>query len=120
MRIVGIHLRPPVSAEWSAERNRQLSDLAALARREIDPLVLVGDFNVTPYSPFFTQTLASAGLRDSGRARGVHFSWPTFFPILGIPIDLCVISGHLAVLEHRRGPGIGSDHYPIIATVALR
>lgn len=120
VRILGVHLRPPTNAVGSTERNRQLSDLATIASRETEPLLVMGDLNITPYSPVFTDTLGATGLLDTGRARGWYFSWPTFLPILGIPIDLCMVSEHFVVLDHQRGPYFGSDHYPLMATVALR
>lgn len=120
VRVLGVHLRSPTSAAWSAERNRQLSQLVAIARQEPGPLVVVGDFNISPYSPIFMAALPPTGLRDSGRARGLNFSWPTSVPLLGIPIDLCMISEHFAVLDHRRGPAFGSDHYPMTSTLVLK
>jgi len=120
IRIIGAHLKPPVTTAWAEERNRQLAELAALAREEADPLLVIGDFNITPYSPLFTRYLEPSGLRDARRARGWTFSWPTFLPLLGIPIDHCLISKQFAVLDHRRGRAFGSDHYPVTVELALR
>ncbi len=120
VRILGVHLKPPMNAAWAAERDRQLAQLAEMAYQEAGPIVAVGDFNITPYSPVFAATLAGSGLADTGRARGWDFSWPTFLPILGVPIDLCMISEHFVVLDHRRGLDFGSDHYPVIVEMALR
>ena len=119
VRLLGVHLRPPVSTEWAAERNRQLAQLTAMARKDSAPLIALGDFNITPYSPLFTSELAGSGLRDARLSRGWGFSWPTFLPILGIPIDLCMVSGQFIVLDHRHGPAFGSDHNPVMATLAL-
>ena len=80
VRVLGVHLRSPTSSGWSAERNRQLSQLAAIARQEPGPLVVVGDFNVSPYSPVFMAAMAPTGLRDTGLARGWNYSWPTSVP----------------------------------------
>ena len=120
VRVLGVHLRSPTSAEFSAERDRQLSQLSELARREAGPLLVLGDFNISPYSPIFATTLGASGLEDTGRERGWSFSWPTFLPILGVPIDLFLTSEHFVTLDHRRGPDFGSDHYPMTAAVALR
>lgn len=119
-RLLGVHLRSPVNAERAAERNQQLSQLTAIARQEAGPLLVLGDFNISPYSPIFASTLGTSGLHDSGLARGWHFSWPTYLHVPGVPIDLFLLSEHFVALDHRRGPAFGSDHYPMIATVALR
>jgi endonuclease/exonuclease/phosphatase (EEP) superfamily protein YafD len=41
-------------------------------------------------------------------------------PVLRIPIDHCLVSSELVVLEHTVGPDIGSDHYPLLVTLAVR
>jgi endonuclease/exonuclease/phosphatase (EEP) superfamily protein YafD len=118
IRLIGLHLRAPTSPAKAAERVRQFADLDALTRGEALPLVVVGDFNSTPYSPYFSDWLADAGLRDAHGA-GFGITWPTFLPILGIPIDHCVVSPSLGVAAFRRLPAFGSDHYPILCRLTL-
>jgi endonuclease/exonuclease/phosphatase (EEP) superfamily protein YafD len=40
-------------------------------------------------------------------------------PVLGIPIDHCLVSEEIRVIAHRRLPAFGSDHYPILAELAI-
>src|SRR5690606_12763568 len=101
------------------ERNRQLERLAALRAASPEPLLVLGDFNCTPFSPHFRDWLDAGGLRTTLARRGVGISWPTFLPVLGIAIDHVVVSSEFTVLEHRRLPAFGSDHYPIMARIAL-
>lgn len=119
LRLLGVHLKPPMRPSWLAERNRQLAALAALSATTPGPLIVAGDFNVTPYSPYFSDWLATTGLRTTTTGRGPSFSWPAFLPVLGIPIDHCVVSEQITVIEHRRLSSFGSDHYPILARLAL-
>jgi len=117
--LVGVHLRSPTSGWRAGQRNWQY-ELLAQHRAEIDgPLVVTGDFNTTPYSPFFADWIERTGLVDSSRGRGLAFSWPTFLPIAGIPIDHCVVSEEFRVIAERRLHRIGSDHYPILTVLAL-
>jgi endonuclease/exonuclease/phosphatase (EEP) superfamily protein YafD len=118
LRVLAVHLRPPQSPRLAGERNRQLSELGEIVRRIDEPLIVTGDFNMTPYSPLFEDWSAQTGLRDA-RTRW-SFSWPAFFPLLGIPIDHCMISRHFVVGEQRRGKAFGSDHYPILTELYLR
>lgn len=117
--VFGVHLRSPTRPGRAAERNRQLVELAALTRRETGPVIVVGDLNITPFSPFFRDWLTASGLRDAAAGRGPWFSWPTFLPIAGIPIDHCIVSPDLRIVAHRRLPAFGSDHYPVLARLQL-
>ena len=83
-------------------------------------LVVLGDLNASPWCPAlqrFTHTLP--GMRNARAGRGLFLSWPTFLPFfMRIPIDHTLVSDNIAVLDYRLGPDIGSDHFPVIATLA--
>ncbi len=119
-RLVGVHLRSPTSAAHSAARNTQLGELEDLLADYAGPLIVTGDFNATPYSPLLADWLERTGLDDARRGRGFSATWPTYFPILGIPIDHCLISEHFTVTEQYQGPVFGSDHYPVLTRLSLR
>ena len=118
-RLIGVHLRPPTARNSAAERGRQLTALAALLREVEEPVVVAGDFNLTPYSPYFRNFLRETELRDARGGFGPGISWPTFLPILGIPIDHCMVSSEFKVGGYRRLPAFGSDHYPILVELLL-
>ena len=113
VHVVGVHLRAPTSRARAHERNVQLEALARHVAAIDEPLAVLGDLNISPYSPYFTDLLAASGLRDARSS--VDFTWPTFFPLLGIPIDHCLVSDGLAVAQYARLPAFGSDHYPVLA-----
>jgi len=119
LEVIGVHLFSPTSPWRSEMRNRQLDDLAERVAQVSGPLAVLGDFNITPYSPFFQDWLARTGLTDTRRGRAVSPSWPTQLPLLGIPIDHCAVSHEVRIVAHRRLPAFGSDHYPILAELAL-
>jgi len=118
--LFGVHLRPPLSRADALERNRQLKLLAELRTTVAEPLMVIGDFNITPFSPFFSAWLKQTGLREVGVGRGVTVSWPAFLPILGIRIDHCAVSEEFEVIAHRRLAAFGSDHYPVLADLVLQ
>ena len=66
------------------------------------------------------QWLAATGLKDARRGFGLDPSWPTFLPLLGIPIDHVAVSDEFLVTDHRKLPAFGSDHFPVIAELVLR
>jgi endonuclease/exonuclease/phosphatase (EEP) superfamily protein YafD len=117
LRVLGVHLTTPLSATRTAQRAAQLDELAAVVNASDDSFAMLGDFNLTPFSPYFTALLARTGLRDALAGNGPSFTWPAFFPLLGIPIDHCLVSQSWRIIDYRRGPDIGSDHYPIVVSI---
>ena len=115
--LIGVHLLPPTRAAWAAERARQLDALAERAQRIDGALAIAGDFNLSAYSPHFSGLLRTAGLRDSRAMPGI--TWPSFLPLLGIPIDHCIVSDEVGVAAFRRLPAFGSDHYPIVVELTV-
>jgi endonuclease/exonuclease/phosphatase (EEP) superfamily protein YafD len=81
------------------------------------PVVMAGDFNATPWSAGWS-VVQQAGL---SRATPLRPTWPAHagIPAL-IPIDHIAASAHWVVRNSRRGPAIGSDHFPVEAVLALR
>jgi endonuclease/exonuclease/phosphatase (EEP) superfamily protein YafD len=120
LAMIGVHLRSPTSPARARMRNRQLDELATRVAQVTGPLAVMGDFNVTPYSPWFADWLARTGLTDTRRGRTLSPSWPAQLPILAIPIDHCAVSRDVTIVGHRGLPAFGSDHYPILAELALR
>ncbi|MFL2546427.1 MAG: endonuclease/exonuclease/phosphatase family protein [Candidatus Rariloculaceae bacterium] len=118
--ILGVHLRSPVSAQLAHERNQQLDELGGLLADRSDPTIIVGDFNITAYSPIFSRWLADNRLRSAFQTSGFGISWPTYLPLLGILIDHCVLSDEFIISNYSRGPHFGSDHYPVTCTISLR
>ncbi|MGH8217810.1 MAG: endonuclease/exonuclease/phosphatase family protein [Steroidobacteraceae bacterium] len=114
LHLIGVHPSWPLGPAVAAERNRELSRLAALARATPAPLVMAGDFNVSPFSPHFRAFVVQSGLRWAAQGEGWQPTWPTFLPIGGIQIDHAFISPGIAVRRFARGPGVGSDHRPIV------
>lgn len=113
VRFVGVHLVPPMSAALAAERNRQLQELAAVRAGIQEPVIIFGDFNVSPFSPHFGNWLAQTGMRDTLRGQGPAVTWPTFLPVFGIPIDQLVVSSGFAIDRREQLARFGSDHYPV-------
>lgn len=112
--LIGTHPWPPVSAELAQGRNQQLQALTAQVRHSPPPVLVLGDLNLSPWSPWFTRLLSEAGLHDSRRGRGLQPSWPAGWPPLWIPIDHALFSTGIQIRQRVIGPDIGSDHYPVI------
>ena len=59
VQLLGVHTTWPIGGRRSGRRNRQLRFLGAYARAQTGPLVLVGDLNISPFSPHFQAFLAA-------------------------------------------------------------
>ena len=121
VEVYAVHLASPPSRRQAAQRNTQLRRLAGriAAADPALPRIVAGDFNATPYSPYFQDLLRDAGLTDPRRPFGLHFTWPTWPVPLWIPIDHCLVAGPLTVTRVATGPRVGSDHLPLECTFRL-
>jgi endonuclease/exonuclease/phosphatase (EEP) superfamily protein YafD len=119
--VVGAHPSSPSARAPgdSRRRNHELDHIAALVRDTDRPVIVAGDFNATPWSPHFRDLVAAGGLRNASEGHGYIATWPTWFWPAQIPIDHVLLKGALAVTTVRRGPAVGSDHYPLIADLRL-
>ena len=114
LRLALMHASWPFGPELSRARGGDLEALAGEARAAAGrPLVVLGDLNVTAQSPHFRRLLSGGALRDAGAGRGWQPTWPVGFPLLGIRIDHALVNAGVRVREYRRGPAIGSDHWPL-------
>jgi endonuclease/exonuclease/phosphatase (EEP) superfamily protein YafD len=118
--VIGTHPLPPAGRSFMRMRDAQLAAVARRAAASRDPVILLGDLNVTSWSPVFADLLHTSGLRDSRMGFGLQPSWPTTNPLWLIPIDHCLVSPEVVVQSRRIGPAVGSDHYPVIVEFTLQ
>jgi endonuclease/exonuclease/phosphatase (EEP) superfamily protein YafD len=117
LKLVAIHTKPPVGNALAATRNSQLDLLAERIRATEGALAVCGDFNLSPYSPWFDRFELASGTRSARRGLGLGISWPTRMPLLGTPIDHCFLRGPLVATKVERMAETGSDHYPVRVTL---
>lgn len=119
--VVGVH------DAWPTDGNDQQRQEARLARA-LDELprertILAGDFNSTPWS--FARRDWDSAFRLIRRDRAL-FTWPAgkvlarrmSLPFAILPIDHVYAGPAWATVDIHRGPSLGSDHYPLVATLA--
>ena len=110
--VLGVHY------PWPTERDRlaQAQDLVRIVRsRPPGTTILSGDFNSTPWS--FTRRREDAEFGLIRRTRAV-FSWPSWAWLPLMPIDHVYAGDAWATVKVERGPNLGSDHYPVVVTLA--
>jgi len=120
VRLLGVHPPPPVSAELTALRDTVLRRAKAWADEQTDPHIVIGDLNTSPWSYAFSILNGDGELVSTQLGRGNQGTWPTLLPIPWLlPIDHCLISEGLVCLDRRVGTATGSDHLPLIVSLAL-
>jgi endonuclease/exonuclease/phosphatase (EEP) superfamily protein YafD len=119
MVVAGVHVSPMLPGARHRRLRRELAQFAEFVGRTDRPVLVAGDFNATPWSPHFRDLIEAAGLRNAADGRGYVATWPSWFCPARIPIDHILLKGPLTVTSLRRGPAVGSDHYPLIADLRL-
>lgn len=121
LALYAMHPPPPISGELAKVRNAQLEQVArAVAKQAKATPIVVGDFNLTPWSPYFKRFLAVSGLRDARTPRRFDHTWPVTFnnAHLGLAIDHSLAHPSLRLVRRSVGPDLGSDHLPVTVTFA--
>lgn len=118
--VLGVHLNWPLGPRNSKFRNEELAGVVAFSKAQRQPLIVAGDFNLTPWSEYFSDALEESGLHDAARGFGLARSWPAQFAPLGIRIDHCLLSREWESVRVDVGPSLGSDHLPVIADLLLQ
>jgi len=85
-------------------------------------LILSGDFNSTPWTRALKDQDRLIGLERRTRALPTWPAYvferrPTRFPMPLLPIDHIYAGDAWKTVSVRRGPRLGSDHYPIVITL---
>jgi endonuclease/exonuclease/phosphatase (EEP) superfamily protein YafD len=114
--LVLTHVHTPFAGDI---HGRQFDALAA-ARADLGQHVAIcGDFNAVPWSAPFRELVEAGGFTEAMRGGLVEYSWPTWNPLLAVPIDNCLVRAGLALRSAEPGPDIGSDHFPIVVELGL-
>ena len=119
--IIGIHRAWP--PRFKASRRQAAETAVLVSRHPRDRMILAGDFNSTPWSFTRRQEDRELGLIRRTRALATwpaekisHNRFPAPFPYM--PIDHVYAGPGWATVRVERGPKLGSDHYPVVVTLA--
>lgn len=120
LSLLTIHPPIPIGKNKFANRNQQFAESASIMKSAQNPKVMIGDFNSTMWSPYFTDLIENSGLYDVRKGRGIYPSWHSFLPrSMQIPIDHCLIGDGIEVNNLGLGDYTGSDHFPLIVDLKI-
>lgn len=117
LSILSLHVTRPENPLQAVE----FADVAQWSRAQQaagHEVLIVGDFNQTPWSGRFRKLLADGDLQNGQLGYGLQTTWPARLPpFLRIPIDHTVHSDGVILTERAVGANWGGDHRPIHLTV---
>ena len=124
LRIVATHPLPPIGEQNFNRRNEQLFNIAARLNsvdgQATQANIVVGDFNLTPWSPLFEKIQTIGGLRDTALGLSSKPTWHVFPTWLGgLKIDHALAGAAITVQQHRIGPDVGSDHRAVVLDFSI-
>jgi endonuclease/exonuclease/phosphatase (EEP) superfamily protein YafD len=120
--VIGVHYTWPT--QWEMHQRQAEDTYYVLKRSGFERTILCGDFNSTPWS--FSRRREDRRIRLERRTRALP-TWPArnfmrsraAFPFPFLPIDHVYAGPAWRTVSVRRGPRLGSDHYPVVVTLAL-
>jgi endonuclease/exonuclease/phosphatase (EEP) superfamily protein YafD len=117
-----VHPRPPepLRDQDSAPRDAELLKVARRIREAPPrPTLVAGDLNDVAWSFTTHLFLRESGLLDPRLGRGFYNTFNANTPVFRFPLDHVFHSNHFRLVELRRLPHVGSDHFPVLIEVSL-
>ena len=119
--LYALHPKPPepIRDQDSAPRDAELVMVAKeIARAPDTPTVVCGDLNDVAWSHTTRIFLRLSRLLDPRVGRGLLATYHANYPIFRFPLDHVFHSAHFKLLELKRLPKVGSDHFPVLIALS--
>lgn len=121
--VYAYHTQTPVGPNDAALRNFELETFAATVRADKQSrTMMLGDWNVTPWSPHFKNMLSLTRMnyQNYGLLPQATFPAYTRFNLLQMPIDHILFDDHFDLVSISKGPSLSSDHHSLIARLHVK
>ncbi|WP_299486753.1 endonuclease/exonuclease/phosphatase family protein [Acaryochloris sp. IP29b_bin.137] len=118
--VIGVHPPVPIFQTLFHIRNQQLDSFAKVSESIAGKVIVLGDFNATPWSPHFQRFERISQLQNVGHRQWIWATW--YFNqtlstrYIKIPLDHIETRG-FKVQKTWTGQTGGSDHKPIITVL---
>ena len=110
-----LHPKPPVPQETaqSTERDAELTLVGREVKEKKLPVIVMGDLNDVAWSRTTSLFQRISGMVDPRIGRGFYNSFHARYFFLRFPLDHFFHSTHFRLMDLKRLPYFGSDHFPM-------
>jgi endonuclease/exonuclease/phosphatase (EEP) superfamily protein YafD len=112
---LGVHPRPPQVFQSALGRDAELYAAAEILRAKVEPGILAGDLNATPWEEAVGRMRRLADLTDPREGYGYIATWNAATAWVRWPLDQIFHEGGFRTVSVERLAAIGSDHFPYLA-----
>lgn len=122
VQIYCLHPKPPSPTENESAQPRD-SELLLVGKKMSDcaePVIVTGDLNDVAWSPSTRRFRKISGAQDPRIGRGFFNTFHAGYRLLRWPLDHIFHSRHFELVAIERLRSIGSDHFPLMATLQLK
>lgn len=118
-----LHPRPPMpdpdSNPESTERDAELLIVGRQVKERQEPTIVMGDLNDVAWSHTNKIFQKISGLLDPRIGRGFYNSFHAQYPLIRFPLDHFFHSKHFRLVDFKRLPAFGSDHFPMFIELSF-
>ncbi len=121
VKLWGLHPEPPVPGEnlYSTAKDKELMKVAFKAKECDLPCIVFGDLNDVAWSHTTELFRKTSELLDPRRGRGFYATFSAHSWFIRFPLDYIFCSPHFELIEMKRLPKNGSDHFATLTHLAF-
>lgn len=122
IHIWGLHPEPPVPGEslTSSAKDKELMKVAFKVRKCSQPCIVFGDLNDVAWSHTTELFRKTSRLLDPRRGRGFYSTFSARSRLIRFPLDYIFCSKEFLLVQMRRMPYNGSDHFATFTHLAFQ